>query len=383
MNKNIVSIIIIFMAGLISSCHNGAPVQKPTDKKDTAQTLSGDVIKLTPAQAKNAGILLGAPEQREIHSTLKVSGVIDVPPQNIVSVCMPLGGYLKTTNMIPGTKVARGTVLATMEDQQYIQVQQDYLTAKSRLQYLEAEYGRQQKLNETKASSDKQYQQSLSDFESQKILLKSLSEKLLLIGVNPDHLTEKTISRTVNIYSSINGFVSKVNVNIGKYVNPTDILFELVNPDDLHLTLTVFENDVLSIMEGQKISCYTNLHPDKKYGATVHLVTPNIGKDRATEVHCHMDQNYKDLLPGMFMNADLELHKTNVLSIPEDAIVKSNNENYIFVEVGDNTYKLQQVEIGMAYNGYVELKSTPPTAKIVLKNAYTLLMKLKNNGDEG
>ncbi len=383
MRRNIVNIIIIFMAGLISSCHNEAPVQKPTDKKDTVQTLSGDVIKLTPAQAKNAGILLGVPEQREIHSTLKVSGVIDVPPQNIVSVCMPLGGYLKTTNMIPGTKVARGTVLATMEDQQYIQVQQDYLTAKSKLQYLDAEYGRQQKLNETKASSDKQYQQALSDFESQKILLKSLSEKLLLIGVNPDHLTEKTISRTVNIYSTISGFVSKVNVNIGKYVNPTDILFELVNPDDLHLTLTVFENDVLSIMEGQQISCYTNLHPDKKYSATVHLVTPNIGKDRATEVHCHMDKNYKDLLPGMFINADLELHNTNVLSIPEDALVKSNNENYIFIELGDNTYKLQKVEIGMAYNGYVELKSTPPTAKIVLRNAYTLLMKLKNNGDEG
>uniref|UniRef100_UPI001C2EFBAC efflux RND transporter periplasmic adaptor subunit n=1 Tax=Mucilaginibacter humi TaxID=2732510 RepID=UPI001C2EFBAC len=62
----------------------------------------------------------------------------------------------------------------------------------------------------------------------------SLAEKLQLIGIHTRNISASKISRSVNIYSPITGFVSKVNVNIGKYVSPTEVLFELVNPTDIH-----------------------------------------------------------------------------------------------------------------------------------------------------
>jgi cobalt-zinc-cadmium efflux system membrane fusion protein len=308
--------------------------------------------------------------------------MVDVPPQNVISISIPLGGYLKKTSLLPGLKVAKGAVLATLEDQQYIQLQQDYLTTKSKLVYYEAEYNRQQKLNETKAASDKVFQQAHSDFDGQRILLKSLGEKLMLIGINPQKLSENSISRSINIYAPISGYVTKVNVNIGKYVNPTDVLFELVNPDDLHLSLSVFENDAANIVMGQKVLCYTNNHPDVKYEAEVHLINPSIGKDRATEVHCHFEKANKELMPGMFMNAEIEMDNAKANCLPEDAVVKWNNENYIFCEAGPNKFTMQKVETGHTDKGYVAIKSTLPDARIVTKNAYSILMKLKNNAEE-
>ncbi|PUZ30197.1 membrane fusion protein, cobalt-zinc-cadmium efflux system [Chitinophaga costaii] len=374
----------IWMACLTASCHHAGTSSATSANMDTAKTvvIPDNVVQLTPAQIKNAGILTGEPEQKEMHSVIKVSGVLDVPPQNVVSISIPLGGYLRKMELIPGQRVNKGTVLATLEDQQYIQLQQDYLTAKNRLQFLEADYNRQKGLNETKATSDKVFQQVQSEYNNQKVLIRALAEKLRLIGISPDGLTDSNISRSINLYAPISGFVTKVNVNAGKYASPTDVLFELVNPDKLHLTLTVFENDASRLAVGQKIECFSNSHPDKKYAATIHLITPNIGNDRTTEVHCHLASYGNELLPGSYMNATIEQNNAKVTAVPEDAVVKWENKFYVFQQDGAGTFQLLPVETGTNNSGYVEIKSALPAGKIVIKNAYTILMKMKNGGEE-
>lgn len=377
--KNIVLIYLIMVA-VFSSCSSTQPVPATTGEvKDT--TNAGNEVALTAVQQKNAGIVTGYAEKRAMHKTLKVTGVLDVPPKNIVSVSMPLGGYVRKTELLPGTHVHKGEVLATMEDQQYVQLQQDYLTAKSKLIYYEAEFNRQQQLNETKAASDKVYQQARSDFEGEKVLVKGIGEKLMLIGVNPERLTLNTISRTINLYAPITGYVTKINVNIGKYVSPTDVLFELMSPEEMHLSLTVFEQDAANIEVGQKVICYSNIHPEIKYEATVHLINPSIGKERATEVHCDLGKYGKELMPGMYMNALIDLKTAQSSALPEAAVVKWNSEYYVFCETEVGTYAMRKVETGATDSGYVEILSALPEAKVVVKNAYALLMKMKNGGE--
>ncbi|OPG99424.1 efflux transporter periplasmic adaptor subunit, partial [Chryseobacterium mucoviscidosis] len=115
------------------------------------------------------------------------------------------------------------------------QLQQDYLMARSKAHFAELDYNRQKTLNQSQASSDKAMQLAQSEMNSQRILMNSLAQQLRLININPEALKSGSITKSVPVYSSINGFVSKVNVNIGKYVNPSDVLFELINPDDIHL----------------------------------------------------------------------------------------------------------------------------------------------------
>ena len=373
--------LIYILAAVFSSCSNSVGAPENTATRQDTTKISNDV-QLTSKQIENAGIVTGYAEKRAMSKTIKVTGVLDVPPKNIISVCMPLGGYLKKTELLPGSHVHKGMVMATMEDQQYVQLQQDYLTAKSKLVYCEAEYNRQQQLNETKAASDKVFQQARSDYESQKVLVKSIGEKLLLIGIHPDQLTIKSISRSINLNSPITGYVTKINVNTGKYVSPTDVLFELISPEDMHLSLVVFEQDAANIMTGQKVVCYSNIHPEKKYNATVHLVNPSIGKERSTEVHCDMGKYGSELMPGMYMNAEIELKTAQVNSLPADAVVKWSNDSYVFQEVSAGRYIMQKVEIGATDGGYVEITSALPRAQYVIRNAYTLLMKMKNGGEE-
>ena len=374
--KNI--FIILSLLFFIASCKNN----KPTEEIKNTET--GNVITLTDAQMNNAHIDTGSVEQKQISSILKVNGRIDVPPQNMVSVSVPLGGYLKSTKLLPGLHVNKNEVIAVVEDNQYIQLQQDYLTAKAQQSLNESEYNRQKDLNASKASSDKVFQQAQSVYETQKILIKSLEEKLRLVRINPNNLSVNNISKSINVYSPIDGFVTKVNVNIGKYVTPGDVLFELVNPSDIHLNLKVFEKDLDKIFIGQPLVSYTNNNPEKKYPGDIILISKDVSPDGIIEVHCHFDNYDKNLFPGMYMNAEIEL-KNNIHNVlPDEAFVRFEGKEYFFENTGKNKFEMNEVEIGRSENGFTEIISEKDLSgkTIVTKGAYTLLMSLKNTEEE-
>jgi len=349
------------------------------------ETPIATLVSLDADQLKNAGITLGKPEMKSISATLKLNGSIDVPPQNMVSISFPLGGYLKSSKLLPGMRVRKGETLAVMEDAQFIQIQQDYLLAKSKMALAEGEFLRQQGLNADKASSDKVYQQARNEFETQKIMVRALDEKLRLIDLNPNELSENNLSRSVSVRSPINGYVSKVNVNIGKYTAPTDVLFELVNPDDIHLALTVFEKDVAKLAIGQKVMAYTSDNPAKKYPAEILLISKSLDENRTAEVHCHFEKfDHSNLVPGMFMNAEVDVKTEKALVVPEGAVVRWQNQNYVFVEAGNGTFNMAPVALGIAQDGQQQIIPAEDLGgkNVVLQNAYTLLMKLKNSAEE-
>jgi len=368
---------VLLISTLVYGCSSSAKEQSEVTAKTDEST-----VQLSPEQVKQIDLQVQEVQPRNISTTLKLNGQINVPPQNLVSVSVPLGGYLKSTSMLAGTQIRKGQVLAVIEDPQYIQLQQDYLSAKSKLNYALKEYNRQKELNKAKAGSDKVLQQAESEFKSLSIESKGLAERLRLIGLNPGKLTEDNISRTINIYSPINGYVSKVNVNIGKYVTPSDIIFELVNPADIHLNLTVFEKDLTKIKIGQQVLAYSNSRPDQKYTTRVVLVSHSLNNDRSTEVHCNFQHYDKNLVPGMYMNAEVQVETDKIDALPNDAFVNYENKDYVFVSSGKNTFKILEVIKGKTEQGFTAINSDLKGNKVVVKGAYSLLMKLKNTIEE-
>jgi cobalt-zinc-cadmium efflux system membrane fusion protein len=376
--KKLFAILIISIG--LNACGN----KQKNEEAAAIEAENLSTVHLSDAQLKNVSITIGKLETQNMASLLKVNGTIDVPPQNMVSISVPLGGFLKYTKLLPGMHLVKGEAIATMEDQQYIQLQQDYLSAASNLKFAELEYNRQKDLNSSKASSNKAFEEADASFQNYKINVKSLSEKLKLIGINPDQLNEKNISRSIEIHSPIDGYVSHVNVNIGKYVNPTDVLFELVNPADIHLGLTIYEKDLDKLFIGQKLMAYTNHKPEVKYPCEIILIGKDLSKERSVEVHCHFEKYDKTLIPGMFMNADLEINSNDAKVLPDEAIVRFENVNYAFIAKDKNTFEMVEVKLGNTENGLTEVKMDEALydSRFVIKGAYNLLMQLKNKAEE-
>lgn len=376
---------ILIAAALWICLGCGAEKEKETGDAPAETEPLVKAVSFNPEQIRNVGIEVGNPALRAVSGVLTLQGKIDVPPQSTVSLSFPLGGYLKATKMLPGMRVKKGQVLAELEDIQFIQLQQDYLTAREKFELARSEFARQKDLNQSKAASDKVFQQAKAEMETQRILMNALAQKLEVIGISAAKLNADNITRTVPILSPIDGFVSKVNVNVGKYTAPTDMLFELVDPKDIHLALNVFEKDLAALSVGQRVMAYTNADPDKKFAAEIILIGKSLTEDRMAEVHCHFEKYSPSLVPGMFMNGEVAVQSAKVLAVPEDAVVRWQNKSYVFVEREAGHFEMVEVNPGTVQDGWQQVRGEgiDTATRIVLRNAYTLLMKMKNTDKEG
>ncbi len=378
------NLVIFFFATLIFSC-SSKNKEKTKENSSKPDSTTGNTVILNAVQIKNAGIQIGTAEERSIPVLLKVNGSIDVPPQNFATVSFPPGGYLKSTSLLPGMNVYKGQAIAVMEDPSFVQLQQDFLLAQTKLHFLQKEYERQKLLNETKAVSDKIFEQSLSDYRSETITVSALREKLRMIGINPETLNETNISRTVRILSPISGYVVAVHVNIGKYVSPSDVLFELVNTNDLHLALTVFEKDLNGIHAGQQVLTVPAGDTSKKYMANIVLVGKVVDSNRSAMIHCHFVKPEPRLLPGTFMTAVIQTKVITGIAVPDDAIVQSGAAHYIFIQQKPGQFTMTQIQPKETDAGYTIVELTNQkllNVLVIKKNAYAALMKLKNTGED-
>ena len=105
-----------------------------------------------------------------------------------------------------------------------------------------------------------------------------------MIGINPANLNEDNISSSVAVVSPISGFVKTVNVNIGKFVAPSDVLFEIVNSDKLFLELTLFEKDADKVSAGQKIRFFIN-NETEQHEAVIYQTGKSINADKTYKVY--------------------------------------------------------------------------------------------------
>ena len=359
--------------------------EKKFDADTEVQKTTFDTLTLTTEQLESIGLSYGNIESRQISSEIKVQGMIDLPPQNIISVNFSLGGYLKSTKLIPGMKVSKGEIIAMMEEQSIVQLQQDYLLAKTKHDLVKKDYERQKTLYDANASTSKNLQQVDSELKIQSINMGSLAEKLKMIGIDVNNLNASNIKGQVSIRSTINGYVSKVHVNTGKYVQPAETLFELIDPDDIHVALTLFEKDIPNVKKGDVVKVSLIQEPGKQYEAEVILVNRNIDDDRTAMAHCHFLNHPANILPGMFVEAVILVKNKQAFVIPEEAIVETSNKKYIYITVGENKFKMIEVSTGQISQGFVEILSDPTSFKkdsIVVGNAYKLYSINNMDSDE-
>jgi cobalt-zinc-cadmium efflux system membrane fusion protein len=392
MKTNIYKLIAIFILLHSIGCNNKLAVTSEEEHEDHNE----EHIELTSEQMMQTQIEIGKAQKRKIGNELSVNGMIDVPPQSNLSITVPYGGFLKFTNMLPGTRLKKGQLVARVENPEFIEFQRDYLEAIAKNEYLKADYERQEILNKENVSSTKVFQKAKSDYLINKANIKALESKLKMVGITPSNVIDKKVSSTVNVYSPINGVVREVYINTGKYFGSKDVLMDITNAEDLHVELKVYEDDIPLIKNEQRIRFRLANEPDKWRQAEVFLIGNNVSDDRSITIHGHLKEKNQELLPGMFVNAKIEIDAQEVYTVPEEAIVRFDGNYYVFeakekrskTEKMITDFEMIPITKGTEEEGFVAISlknknKNISTIQLVIKDAFTILAKAKNSEEAG
>ena len=354
-------------------------------KEATTQTSENDPkneqIFVTNAQFNHSKMSLLSIEKHPFPITIKSTGTIDVPPENRAVVNATMGGYIKTTPFLIGDKVTKGQALVTIENPEFVTLQQNYMEVKEQITYLKAEYDRHLKMKEENITSQKSFLQAESSYKTAKAKLNGLAKQLQLLNISPKRVEAGYISSVVSIYAPISGSITKVNVTKGTYVSPATPIIEIINNEHIHLELSVFEKDIMKIKKGQLINFKIPEASTETFKAEVYLIGTVIDENRTIKLHAHL-KNKSDVnfLVGMFAEAEIVTQATYSIALPETAIVNFDNANYV-LKLSKQTkegyyFNKILVKIGDTYNGYTSLteyKKINQTDKILTKGAFSLI----------
>ena len=332
---------------------------------------------------ESSGMKLGTLSEQRLSTSISTRGFIDVPPGNKASVSPYHGGYVNDIDLLPGQTVKKGQILFTLQNPDLIEMQQEYMETKEQLAYLQADFERQKILSDENISSKKNFLKAESDYKVMLAKHTGMREILKLINISVSRLDAGHITTTIPVYAPIGGFITKVDAIKGAFIHASDEAVQITNTDHIHLELQVFERDALQVSEDQDISFKVPESGNDTFHGTVHLVGKSVdGETRTINVHGHIaEEDEKRFIPGMFVEAEIELESQLVACLPESAIVNSEGTDMVLVRInnndssGDITFEPQEVRLGKKLGMWVEIlnKDEFVDKEILLLGAFNLM----------
>ncbi len=211
----------------------------------------------------------------------------------------------------------------------------------------------------------------------------SLYQKIKLLGIQPETITEGSISSTITVKAPISGSVNDIFISIGQFIEPKDVMIQLIDRNRFHLGLQVFEKDINKMRKGQNIQFTVADTGDDIYHASVQYIGQSVSPETRTfEIIGQPEKFYQSLRPGMFVTAKILIGDEEVPALPQEAVIRDGQEYFIFVETSPGTYKKQQITTGNTADGFIEMKtrlSDTMINKIVLEGANYIFAEM---GDE-
>lgn len=410
MKKYIIPVLIISTAFSLISCGGKkASIEKEQTAIEGAAGADEhgeeNTATLTEEQMKSIGIELGVIEQKQLTSSLKTNGTLRVPNQNKATINSVYSGVIKSLLIQPGNTVRKGQVIATVANPEFVRVQSEYLNVSSRISLAELEVNRQRELNAGNAGALKNLQSAETELRTLRTAKSTYEQQIRLMGINPGRIANGKLISVLSVTSPINGVVSKVNVQMGSYIDVTTSVAEIVDNSQLHLDLFVYEKDLPKLKDKQLIHFTLTNNPGREYDAQIYSLGSSFeGESKAVSVHANVQGDKTGLIDGMNITAVISLDKATVPAVPTDAIVTVQGKDYIFIvsdkkeehadtkDAGNKvehqegkgvTFEQVPVAKGTTDVGYTEitlLKEIPANAKIVSKGAFFVLAKMTNSG---
>ncbi|PQV49409.1 cobalt-zinc-cadmium efflux system membrane fusion protein [Jejuia pallidilutea] len=373
--KQINFIITVSLFIAVFGCKN-----PESESNISADTITDNRISISKTQFKQNNMAMGSIEEKAFPITITVNGMIDVPPENKAIVNAITGGYIKTIPLLVGNKVKKGQLLVTIENPEFVKLQQEYMEVKEQLNYLKTEYERQNTMFKENIISQKVFIKAESTYKATNARYNGLKKQLSMLNINTSRVEQGHITSIVNIYAPVSGSITKVNVSKGAYVSPSTPILEIIDNSHIHLELSVFEKDIMRVKKGQNITFSIPEASNKIYNAKVYLVGTSIEDNRTIKVHAHPTDDSQKFLTGMFVNAEIISEESIAKALPETSFAENEEDTYALIldeETKDNYYFKQiKIAIGKTYNGYTEIKSTNQITKndiFLVEGAFSLI----------
>jgi cobalt-zinc-cadmium efflux system membrane fusion protein len=376
----------IYVALLTCSLFVGEGCKKRALEKVSAQT-DASMIEVTPELAAN--IRVGTPEIHDVTGLLRVSAHVETDASRIARVGSPVAGRILRLVAFEGQSVLPGTLLATLHSTDLSDAQLALVKAYSQKNLAEAATRRAEQLVTADVIGRAELERRQAELLQASSEAESYRTQLRGLGMTEAQIQKLIATRELSADYSIvtpkGGTVLERKITIGQVVQPADPAFTIADLSSVWIVANVPEEDAGLLYKGMQVLVQIPALPNQKITGHLSYVAPIV--DPATRtVQVRMEiANPKGLyrpdeLASMTFTGQVEPK----LTVPQTAIVRQENKDYVFVQLGPNKFRLRDIVLGeevdnrrVVEGGVIESDS------IVLDGAFHLNNQRKQNAIKG
>ncbi len=332
-----------------------------------------------PSDTQWASFKLAAVRQVAFRDERMTDGKIGINDDTTTPVFSPYSGRVTRLIAKPGDFVEAGTSLFALDASEYVQGQNDLVTAvagveqkKSRLELAQTIEKRQRELLAIRGGALKDLEQAQSDLvnaqgdmRAAEITLAAARNRLRILGRSEeeiaklekiDHIGAETI-----VSAPISGTVIQRKVGLGQYINAnaTDPVFTVGNLQTVWLIANVRESDAPKMKVGAQAEVTVLAYPGRVFNAKLSYVAPALDPTtRRLSVRAEIQNPGRELLPEMFASFRIVAGPTQLMpAVPQEAVVYEGAQARVWVaRPADKSVVSRQIEVGTTTNGLVEVR---------------------------
>lgn len=283
-------------------------------------------------------------EKRSLRPFIETVGTLI--PYEEVTVSAEVDGILKDVRADNGSRVARGQVLAVIDDSDYVlevrRAEASVKQAEATLANIRLEYQRKEALYREQLVTQQQFddvrtRMALADSEVDR------AEAALSLARQKQAKTK--------IHSPLAGEVKEKQIERGNYVKNGTPLFSIIRSHPIKLIFTVTEKDLGKIKRGQEIIFRVDAFPVREFQGKLTTIYPSLEEHtRSLQVEAQISNQSGQLKPGLFARITLYTGvERDVILVPVTSLLYEGDTIKVFVAEGDRA-KERVVKVGQKYH---------------------------------
>ena len=307
---------------------------------------TGNSIFISPQRQQLIGVQTVLAKVVPLTKEIRAVGKVAFDETKITHIHTKVTGYIEEVFVdFMGQVVKRGDPLFTIYSPELVSTQEEYLLAlRSR--------------NTLKNSS---FEWVSAGSQS---LLEAARQRLRLWDIRDEDIErlerEGKVRRTLTIYSPVSGLVTeRAAFHHGKFVNPEMDLYKLVDLSTVWILGDIYEYELPYVKANQPVEIDFPYASETKSlrGKLTYLYPYLDPKTRTAQVRMEFPNPGFQLKPEMFVNVKIKVNLGTSLAVPEDAVLDTGTEQYVFVDKGEGYLEPRPVKVGGEAMGYVAIQS--------------------------
>ncbi|HXZ00739.1 MAG TPA: efflux RND transporter periplasmic adaptor subunit [Stellaceae bacterium] len=359
------------LAGLFSR----SEVQSPAASANAA-----DTFRPTPAQWTSLSL---APVREVTFRALReTDGKIANNDDTTTPVFSPYSGQVTRLFAKAGDTIAKGAPLMAIAASEFVQAQNDLITAlqglnaaRAQLRLTTINETRQHELYEAKAGALKDWEQSQADLEAAKagfhtaeVALAAVRNRLRILGKSDGEIAQlegarsEAVGAESIVTAPIGGVVTQRQVGLGQYINSaaggaSGPVYSIGNLDTVWLLANVREADAPMMQVGEPVEVHVLAYPGRVFKAKLTYVAPSIDPNlHRLPVRAEVENSDGALKPEMFATFSIVTGSdVTAPAVPESAVVHEGETARVWVVRDDKSVALQPIRVGRVHDGEVEI----------------------------